>query len=436
MTTESLSNPRGETSSKPDLPSQRRTLAIILGAALLGRLFVLWTVVTTHPPNWLFSNPWEMGFLADSLLHGHGYSNPFGFATGPTAFIAPGYPTLIAGIFRVFGTYTLASAVAIMSMHILVSLLTIWLIMHVARQMLDSQTATLAGTFWAISLPLLWIPSIFWESSLSECAVIGMIALALRYQHTPTKAHWIIFGASCAIIALINPALIFSLVAIMGWLAYQTRRVSRTGPLIGLLALLLVFAPWPIRNAYRFHAFIPLRSTVGFELWVGNKPGSNGRLDESVFPMYSKSELSSYISKGEAAYTYDKSVQGWADIRQQPSVFLNVTTRRFFRFWIGSGNKHTSPVYVIHCLLTTVFGFAGLVLLYRRRMRAFAILMATPLILFPVPYYITHAEFRYRLNIDPVLTVLAAYAVTQLAAAMSRKRSATPTAAPAALQSS
>ena len=33
---------------------------------------------------------------------------------------------------------------------------------------------------------------------------------------------------------------------------------------------------------------------------------------------------------------------------------------------------------------------------------------------FPLPYYITHAEFRYRLNLDPVMTVLAAFALTQI----------------------
>jgi hypothetical protein len=49
-------------------------------------------------------------------------------------------------------------------------------------------------------------------------------------------------------------------------------------------------------------------------------------------------------------------------------------------------------------------------------------LLALPLLLFPLPYYITHAEIRYRLNIDPLMTILAAYAVTQLAAAWCRKR--------------
>ena len=59
-------------------------------------------------------------------------------------------------------------------------------------------------------------------------------------------------------------------------------------------------------------------------------------------------------------------------------------------------------------------------------MRSFAVLMALPLLLFPAPYYITHAEFRYRLNIDPILTVLAAYAVTQLASRLPRKSPSLP----------
>jgi len=41
-------------------------------------------------------------------------------------------------------------------------------------------------------------------------------------------------------------------------------------------------------------------------------------------------------------------------------------------------------------------------------------LFLLPLLLFPLPYYITHAEFRYRLVVDPLLTVLAAYAVSSM----------------------
>lgn len=405
----------------------RRSLFCIYGAALLMRLLALWSNITAHAHTWLFSHPWEMGLLASSLLHHQGYSSPFGVPTGPTAFIAPAYPTLIAGIFAVFGIDTFASALVIMSLHIALGLFTIWLIMHVAQTVFDQRTATVAGAFWAVSLPLLFIPEIFWETSFSACCLIGSIALALQIRQRPTLVAWIGFGACCAVIALINPALVFSLLAIFAWLAWQTRTSSRIAPVLGLLTLAVVFSPWPIRNAYRFHAFIPLRSTVGFELWMGNRPGANGRLNESLFPMFNKQELALYMQKGEAAYVHDKSTQAWNYIEAHPAWFVDMTARRFVRFWIGTGNAETSPMFPLHALLTTCFGFAGLVLAWRRGHRSFATLVVLPLLLFPVPYYITHAEFRYRLNIDPVLTVLAAYAITQCVSQVLTKSQPTST---------
>jgi hypothetical protein len=252
-----------------------------------------------------------------------------------------------------------------------------------------------------------------------------MIALVLYYRQKPAKASWVFLGAYVAIIGLINPALLPTLLAILGWLAWQTRNVSKTPPLIGLLALVVVFAAWPIRNAYRFHAFIPLRSTVGFELWMGNRPGGTGFLDTDLFPMYDKQELASYIAKGEVGYTQYKSEQAWEYIRARPDVFVNMTARRVFRFWTGTGGPGRVPVWAIHATTTTLLGFAGFILIYRdKRTRDFAILTAIPLLLFPLPYYITHAEFRYRLNIDPLMTILGAYAIAQLDAAMSRRAAA------------
>jgi 4-amino-4-deoxy-L-arabinose transferase-like glycosyltransferase len=394
---------------------QRRTTLFILAAALIARLGVLWLAFITHPRDWLYNRGIEMGLLANSLIHGLGYSSPFGGFTGPSAFIAPGYPTLIAAVFLIFGSYTFTSAVVIMLSQVLLGVFTVWLIMHIARRAFDDPTAHLAGAFWALSIPLLFIPTIFWETSISACVFPATIALALRCRRRPSPSIWIFLGVFCAIAALINPALIPSLLAIMGWTAWQSRKITRTAPILGFLALLLVFSPWPIRNAYRFHAFIPTRTTVGFELWMGNRPGANGFLDESVFPMYNRQELASYISRGELAYTRDKSTLAVAYIRAQPAVFLKLSLHRFVRFWTGTGNLNGSPVYAVHALLTSGFGLIGLVLLYRRR-RDLATLFALPLLLFPLPYYITHAEFRYRLNIDPLLTILAAYALTQLAA--------------------
>ena len=92
--------------------------------------------------------------------------------------------------------------------------------------------------------------------------------------------------------------------------------------------------------------------------------------------------------------------------------FLRRSTVRFFRFWTGTGSKDGSVFFAIHAVLTTSLGLAGIWRLFERRRVSLAALFLLPLLLFPLPYYITHAEFRYRLVIDPVLMILAGYAVS------------------------
>jgi hypothetical protein len=53
---------------------------------------------------------WEMGRIARALATGFGYSDPFTSHSGPTAWSPPLYPLLIAGVFKIFGVYTAASA--------------------------------------------------------------------------------------------------------------------------------------------------------------------------------------------------------------------------------------------------------------------------------------------------------------------------------------
>lgn len=421
----------------PLVPRERLWLFALLAVALLMRLLVV-NIQLQKPIMRFYSQPWEMGLLGRSLLQGLGYSSPFGVPTGPTAFIAPGYPTLVAGIFLLFGVYTVKSALVIILLNVAAALATIALMMRLARQLFGAAAGWVAATFWAVSLPVLWLPVIFWESSFSALFFVVMLTLALRTRRLPTTGNWVLLGAFTGIAALINPALIFSFVAIMGWVAFQTWRTEAATntesanaaaarsfawkpPVLGALVLIAVFSPWPIRNAVRFHAFIPLRSTVGFELWMGNRPGATGRLDESIFPMMNRHELSSYVAEGEVAYIRGKSAAAWSYIGSHPGWFAQMTARRIWRFWSGTGNAGSPMIYELHALTGTIFGFIGLALLFRRD-RTLAALFALPLLFFPLPYYMTHAEFRYRLNLDPVLVILAAYAAVEIVAALSRRK--------------
>jgi hypothetical protein len=63
-------------------------------------------------------------------------------------------------------------------------------------------------------------------------------------------------------------------------------------------------------------------------------------------------------------------------------------------------------------VLTSLLGLLGLALLCRQS-RTTALLFLLPIVVFPLPYYITHPDFRFRLLLDPLLTILSAYAVSR-----------------------
>jgi hypothetical protein len=392
--------------SKHTLPRISRSAAAILGISLLLRLLVIWFVIVHFPHNWFYSRGIELGTLAQSLAAGHGLSSPFGGSTGPTALLAPGYPALIALLFRIFGPFSLAAAIAVMGMQLMFSVATVLLIMGIAQGCFGTRAANLSAAFWAVSLPLIWMPTIFWETCLSTLLLVGVVALALDCERGSSLVRCATMGAYCGAAALVNPALLLTLFTVLAWVVWQTGKPWWHFPLT-LLVLSVVFAPWPLRNARVLHAFIPLRSTIGFELWVGNRAGASGFLDEAQFPLFNRWEYDQYAAKGEVAYMRDKSMLGTAYIEAHPMEFLKRSGVRFLRFWTGTGSKDGSVFYPIHAVLTTSLGFLGVCRLMRERRRRLALLFLLPLMVFPLPYYITHAEFRYRLVVDPLLTILA-----------------------------
>src|SRR5581483_2271885 len=78
-----------------------------LGIILIGHTYKFKTLDDD------FSFGWEMGRIGRSLALGQGFSNPFNGPSGPTAWEPPLYPFLIAAVFKLFGIYTHASALAL-----------------------------------------------------------------------------------------------------------------------------------------------------------------------------------------------------------------------------------------------------------------------------------------------------------------------------------
>ena len=405
-------------------PAARVYVKTILFLALALRLTVVAIVLFTYQRGWLFSKAPDLGFLATSLSSGLGLSSPFGGSTGPTAFLTPGYPVVLALVFRIFGSYSIASGGAMMGLQSLFAVLTIATMIYIARQIFGETVANLAAAFWAVSAPLLWLPAILWDTSLSTLLLTGMVALATRAVNEPFTNHWAFLGAYCGLAMLVNPSLTLALLAILGWIVYQTRFVApyrpRYKPWLCLLALLAVFAPWPLRNARVLHAFIPLRSNFGYEVWQGNHTGGSGIFDATLEPLQNKHEYADYARNGEVAYMNNKATLARIYIRSNPADFARISAERAVRFWTGAGSATNSGVVELHAVLTSLLGLAGLAAIFKRH-RPVAMLFLLPLLIFPLPYYITHPDFRFRLVLDPLLTILGAYAVVRMGSYWKRR---------------
>lgn len=373
----------------------RSHLPWIVGLAVAARLLTAVLYFHFNPLDPLDHWGYENVSIALSLHAGHGYSSPFFFPSGPTAFMPPGYPVLISGFMRILGT-GVAATIGLIGFQILLSVLTVVVVQKATCRYFGVRTANFASLLCALAEPLLIAPLFIWDTCLSALILVAAIAIAPDLRG---KRDFAFGGLACALTALLNPALLPALFALVGWAAWRARMI----PWLGILVFVLVFSPWPIRNYAVMHSFIPMRSNFGYELWQGNHPGTDGETSRSNTPAVSAHERSLFIAQGELGYMREKREAATAWIEAHPREFVELTVRRFVRYWSGS-SKAPAPMTVP----LSAAALVGLVLLWRSRQ--LFILFTLPLVLYPLPYYVTHSDVRYQFVLDPLLVILAGFA--------------------------
>ena len=100
-----------ESGARPSEPSAFRAPLILFWTGLLIRVLYI-TFAHTYrfsPFEDHFTFGYEMARVARALVTGYGYADPFSGHTGPTAWVPPLYPLLIAAVFKLAGVYTLKS---------------------------------------------------------------------------------------------------------------------------------------------------------------------------------------------------------------------------------------------------------------------------------------------------------------------------------------
>ena len=361
----------------------------------------------------------ESGNIAVSLATGHGFSSPFRVDTGPTAWMTPLYPLLLSGIMRVFGVYTFASWVVAVSFNIVMSALTVIPLYFAARRIGGKGFAATTAWLWAIfpNAILLSFQSL-WDTSLSAFLGANLLWATLAVAETARRRAWTLYGLLWGVALMANAAVLALLPFLSGWAAWRSRAFRSAA--LALFWIALCCAPWTARNFAVFHAFVPLRSVLGLQLWVGNNDQAHVVWLGEQHPIHEQAERNRYLQVGEIAYMQEKFSNATAYIFTHPAHEAELISGRFVTLWSGGATAPlhdlaTNPSWwfryvLVFNLLAAAASLGGaLVLLARRHPFAFP-LAAYPLI-FPWAYYMTLSFPRYRHPIDPVVMLFLALAL-------------------------
>ena len=424
---------------KKTRPSQLLcSLPFIVLVALAVRLIVVAMVypdqLDPRRDHWPFG--YETGRIARSIASGEGFANPLFEKTGPTAWLTPLYPYLVAAVFKAAGIYTKSSALILLGLNSLFSALTCIPVFLMARESLDERTAVRAAWIWAlfpyaIYLSADWI----WETCLTTLLLSLLFLTTLRLVQTTRFRPWVMYGLLWGITALSDPAILSLLPFLLGWVCYrryQRGQRSSLQALVAVVALVVVITPWFVRNYRTFHQFIPFRDAFWLVMHVGNNGDTSHWAPDAAHPSTSAEEEQEYNRLGELNYMAEKRSQVMEFIRSHPGWFAWVTFRRFVFTWTGFWSlsrdylalEPTDPGNIVLSTTLTLIALVGLRRAFQNDCLA-AAPFALTLIVFPLIYYISIPQMPYRHRIDPEVVVLASYGAIGWLSSWKKKKLAT-----------
>ncbi len=288
----------------------------------------------------------EHNQIAIAIYHGHGFSNPFRVRTGPTSWMPPVLPYLMAGLYWigrgsesfVIHCMLLANAVAV--------LISSGIVLRQARKMqmvvvgyivlIGGLTANFHQLFQSTSdtALLMLVVNLLW---------LGIVNLKDRMCRFPPAVAWGLFGSFCA---LCSPVVggVWAVLTSIKLLPHKKNLVPFA---IAAAMSILVVAPWTIRNRILLGAWVPIKSNGLYELWQSQCLDNEGVLDsrtlfDQPYSGYS-TQRKRYEELGEIAFIEEKGEIAKRSIYDNPSEFATRIANR----WAAA------------CIYYTVMGPAG-----------------------------------------------------------------------------
>lgn len=404
-----------------------RGLALILAVALIVRV----GLVIATPDFTPTGDPAEYDTIARSVAAGHGYP-PISYATPneESALRPPGYPFALGGVYAVSGDSRDAGRI----FGALLGVLSVALIFLIARATLGERTARIAGWFAALFPPLVALNASLLSEALFVPLMLAAILATLRFRAEPERVPLALAAGLLVGLASLSRSAGLLLAIPLGIALITAPGARRVlAPAFALAGLVIVIAPWTIRNAVELDAFVPIATQDGYtyageynELAdrsgdalldaVWQNPPSAASLRPLFNDGFTEPELNSELRS--RAFDY---------MAEHPGYVARATLFNSLRMVHLGSDNHTTEVYNVEAnvpsamrrvsqlsvYLALLLAIAGVVILIRRREGPLWLWLGVPLAMWIAVAPVLGTP-RYRSPLDPFLVIFAAVAVAAL----------------------
>jgi hypothetical protein len=321
--------------------TDRQLFVALFVIALLPRLLLI--AVIPHDDVHLG----ELNNVAVSFAEQGYLGNPYGFETGPSAHIAPGYATIVGLLIRAAGSQHVGFLLDRILTAIVASLL-VALLPIIARRLGLSRRAGLLASLALIIPFFTWLEtSGDWEAPYTAMALAAGLSAtwpSLSGGRLDVRSG-VVVGLVWGVALLFSPSVLPVLVALhaIGILRWRARlRPYFAYATTAAVVTLLVVTPYLMRIHRELGGFAFIRSNFGLELAVSNndnaKPTLNANLKAGAgmqtHPYMNEPEAMRVRAMGELAYNRARMAEAKAWITTHTGAFVKLTLRRVGLFWI------------------------------------------------------------------------------------------------------
>jgi hypothetical protein len=455
--------PTVRAAAHPQVRLPRLLIVIIIGAMLVRLASAVYQGNTVAPLPGIYDQLSYDG-LARRLIDGHGFRFatehwPATRAGEPTAHWSYLYTLYLAGVYTLFGPQPV---IARLIQALIAGFLHSWLAWRLGRRLFGPTIGLVAAGLSAGYAYFVYYAGGLLTETFYILGILWVFDVAFRLASHPLHAAgqmqptrwrlWAELGLAIGSTVLLRQLFLLFVPFLYGWLWWnvpappstpgntnppaQRRRWGTIQGLIGVtLILMALIAPWTLRNYRAFGTWTPLNTNAGFAFFWGNHP-IYGTTFVGILPgeqAYQALIPPELRSLNEAQLDQALLKRGIGFIVDDPLRYLLLSlsrTREYFKFWPSAESGTISNLARVASfgLLwpLMLYGLLRSLPLLRKPtlagQRAALMLCALFIIVYSAIHLLTWALIRYRLPVDAILLIFAAFGVVQLATVVGRWR--------------